>query len=77
MQSIVKPKIKAKENKKQYLYESTPPQGSIPRNCAKFFQEFAEMREIARKASMIKYILNKIADMLLPLLDSVYTTYFL
>ena len=47
----------------EYHNESTQIKGSIPQTCPEVFQEFGKNREIARRASVMKYMLIKIADM--------------
>lgn len=46
----------------EYHNESTQPKGSISRTCTKIFQEFEKVAEIERRASVMKYILYKIAS---------------
>ena len=47
----------------EYHKENTQPECSIPRTCQKVFEEFRKIRKTVRRAFVMKYILNKIADM--------------
>ena len=59
-QSSKNPKVKAHS---EYRNENIQPNGSIPETCPKVFQEFWKILKIERRASVIKYIFDEIADM--------------